>query len=160
MIILGIDPGYERLGIALLKKEIGDKKEILIYSECFKTSPKLNFEDRLFLIGEKIKEIIKKYKVDVLALETLFLNTNQKTVMNVAEVRGVIIYEGKKNNLKIFQASPIQIKKTITNYGRANKEQVIKMVKLLIDIKNKNKKESDDELDAMAIALTAFAYLK
>lgn len=159
MIILGIDPGFERLGVAVLEKNKGDKKEKIIFSECFKTSAKLEFSERLFLIGEEIKRVIKKFKPEVLAIETLFFNTNQKTVMRVAEARGVIIYEASLAGLKIFEASPPQIKIATTGYGKANKEQVIKMVKILIDI-DPTRKESDDELDAIAMALTAFAHLK
>ena len=158
MIILGIDPGYERLGIAVLEKKSRNNKEYLIFSECFKTSAKLAFEDRLLQIGEEVKKIIKRYKTEVLAIETLFLNTNQKTVMQVAEVRGVIIYEAKCASLKVFEASPPQIKVATTGYGKANKEQMMKMVKMLIKVDPKTK--SDDELDAMAIALTAFAHIR
>ena len=158
MIILGIDPGFERLGIAVLEKNKGEKKEKVLFSECFKTSAKLEFPKRLFLIGKEIKNIIKKFKPEVLAIETLFLTTNQKTVMHVAEVRGVIIYEASLAGLKIFEASPPQIKIAITGYGKANKEQVMKMVKILVDIDNT--KKSDDELDAIAVALTAFAHLR
>jgi len=158
MIIIGIDPGYERLGIAVLEKKSLHDKEYLLFSECFKTSAKLEFTERLLQIGEEIQKIIKKYKIEILAIETLFLNTNQKTVMHVAEVRGVIIYEGMKAGLKIFEASPPQIKIATTGYGRANKEQIMKMVKMLVKVDKKIK--SDDELDAMAIALTAFAHIR
>jgi crossover junction endodeoxyribonuclease RuvC len=157
MIILGIDPGFERLGIAILEKE-KNQKEMVVFSECFKTSAKLEFAERLQLIGEQVGKIIKKYKPDVLAIETLFLTTNHKTVMNVAEARGVVIYEAKKAGLRIFEASPPQIKIATTGYGKADKEQVMRMVKLLVDI-DKTKK-SDDELDAIAIALTGFACLR
>ncbi len=167
MIILGIDPGYERLGIAVLEKDKNNKKEKVLFSECFKTSAKLDFNERLLLIGKEIKNIIKKYKPEVLSVETLFLNTNQKTVMHVAEVRGVILYEASLGGLKIFEASPPQIKIATTGYGKANKEQIIKMVKILVNIDNsktspngKAGRESDDELDAIAIALTASAHLK
>ena len=158
MKILGIDPGYERLGIAVLEKNTGDKKESIIFSECFKTSAKLEFTERLYLIGNEIKRVIKKYKPDILAIETLFLNTNQKTVMRVAEVRGAAIYEGKQNKLKIFEANPLQIKIATTGYGRATKEQMMKMLKILLEINSSVK--SDDELDAIAIALTAFAHIR
>jgi crossover junction endodeoxyribonuclease RuvC len=157
MKILGIDPGFERVGIAILEKQL-HQKEKLIFSECFKTSAKLEFSERLKLIGEKINTIIKKYQPEVLAIETLFLNTNQKTVMQVAEARGVIIYEGEIAGLKIFEASPPQIKIATTGYGRADKKQINKMVKMLIKIDKS--KESDDELDAIAIALTASAHLR
>jgi len=133
-------------------------KEQVIFSECFKTSAKLEFAERLQLIGAEVHRVIGKYKPEVLAIETLFLNTNQKTVMHVAEARGVVIYEAACAGLKIFEASPPQIKIATTGYGRANKEQIIKMVKILVEIE-KNK-TSDDELDAIAIALTAFAHLK
>ena len=160
MKILGIDPGFERLGIAILEKNKGDKKEKVLFSECFKTSAKLKFEERLFLIGKEIKTVIKKFKPKILAIETLFFTSNQKTVMHVAEVRGVIIYEASVSGLRIFEASPPQIKMATTGYGRANKEQVMKMVKMLVDADNLKIKKSDDELDAVATALTAFAQIR
>jgi len=168
MRILGIDPGFERLGIAVLEK--ADKKtafvknsgvsrkERVVFSECFKTSAKLEFSERLHLIGKEVRKIIKEYKPEVLAIETLFLNTNQKTVMRVAEARGVVVYEASLAGLQIFEASPPQIKIATTGYGRANKEQIMKMVKMLVEMDKT--KSSDDELDAIAIALTAFAHLR
>jgi|SRR3989344_4821165 len=168
MRILGIDPGFERLGVAILEKPArnefhsggnkGDKKERVLFSECFKTSAKLEFPERLFLIGKEIKKIIKKFQPEILAIETLFFTSNQKTVMHVAEVRGVAIYEASLEGLKIFEASPPQIKIAITGYGKANKEQVMKMVRVLVEIAKF--KTSDDELDAIAIALTAFAHMR
>lgn len=164
MRILGIDPGFERLGVAIVEKVASakgygaPKKEKVIFSECFKTSSKLEFTERLCLIGEEVKKIIKEYKPEVLAIETLFLNTNQKTVMRVAEARGVAIYEASCAGLKVFEASPPQIKIATTGYGRSDKAQINKMVKILTEI-DKNK-TSDDELDAIAIALTAFAHIR
>lgn len=157
MIILGIDPGYERLGIAILKKIRGEK-ELVIHSECFKTSPSLAFPDRLLMIGSKVEEIIKKYKPEILSIESLFINTNQKTAMHVSEVRGVVLYEAKKSDLQIFEATPPQIKNAVTGYGASDKKQIIKMVKMLVELKKET--NSDDELDAIAIALTAGVYLK
>jgi crossover junction endodeoxyribonuclease RuvC len=157
MRILGIDPGFERLGIAVLEKKAGEKKEAVIFSECFKTSSKLDFPKRLALVGEEIKQIIKKYHPDMLAIETLFLSNNQKTAMRVAESRGVVIYECTKAGLDIFEASPLEIKMAITSYGKADKKQVIKMVKLLVSMEKGS--DSDDELDAIAVALTAGARL-
>ena len=158
MKILGIDPGFERLGIAVLEKNAGETKEKVLFSICFKTSAKLEFSERLYLIGKEVKKVIKKYKPEILSIETLFLTTNQKTVMRVAETRGVVIYEAVQAGLKIFEASPPQIKMATTGYGKADKKQVMKMVKMLVEIDNS--KKSDDELDAIAVALTAFAYIK
>ena len=141
MRILGIDPGFERLGIAVLEKvdkktafvkNSGVSKEAVIFSECFKTSAKLEFSERL--------------------------KTNQKTVMRVAEARGVAVYEGAQARLRVFEATPLQIKVAVTGYGRSDKTQINKMVKILVEIDSS--KRSDDELDAIAIALTAFAHLK
>ena len=156
MKILGIDPGFERVGIAILEKNKRAEKEKVIFSECFKTSSKLSFSQRLNLIGLEVKKIIKKYKPEILSVETLFLNTNQKTAMQVSEVRGVVLYEASLARLEVFEASPPQIKIATTGYGKANKEQIMKMVKILVEIDNY--KTSDDELDAVAIALTAFAH--
>lgn len=158
MRILGIDPGFERLGIAILEKNKGDKRERVIYSECFKTLAKLEFSERLKLVGEEIRKTIKEYKPEILSIETLFLTNNQKTVMHVSETRGVIIYEAVQAELEILEYSPPQIKSAVTGDGKADKEQVMKMVKILVDI-DKTKK-SDDELDAIAVALTGFAHTR
>jgi len=155
MKILGIDPGFERVGIAVLEKNKTSKKEIVIYSECFKTSAKLEFAERLNLIGSEIEKIIKKYKPDCLAIEKLYFTTNQKTVMQVSEARGVIIYESKKNNLKIFEYTPAEIKVATTGYGKADKNMVMGMIPKLIIMDKKT--NSDDELDAVAVAITCFA---
>ncbi len=166
--ILGIDPGFERLGMAILEKS-KQNKEFVVFSECFKTSAKLEFSERLKLIGAEVRKVIKEYKPEVLAIETLFLNTNQKTVMRVAEARGVVVYEAAQAGLKIFEASPPQIKIATTGYGRSDKAQINKMVKMLVEtcptergqsFGRVDKRESDDELDAIAIALTAFAHMR
>jgi crossover junction endodeoxyribonuclease RuvC len=153
MKIISIDPGYERLGIAILEKEGG--KEKLLFSECFKTSSKLPHNERLNLIGEKLKEIIKKYKPEILATEKLFFSGNQKTAMLVAEARGVILYTGSSLGLKIFEYTPNNIKIAMTGYGRSSKDQIIDMVKKLILVNKKT--NSDDEFDAIAIGLCHFA---
>ena len=109
MRILAIDPGFERIGIAVLEKE-NHGKHTLVHSTCFKTSAKLPFHERLNLIGKEIESVIRKYKPQVLAIEKLYFTTNQKTVMGVSEARGVIIYVASSNSLKIFEYTPPQIK--------------------------------------------------
>ncbi|HEY4508769.1 MAG TPA: crossover junction endodeoxyribonuclease RuvC [Candidatus Paceibacterota bacterium] len=157
MKIISIDPGYERLGIAILEKE-SKNKEILVFSECFKTSSKLSHHERLSLIGNRIKEIIKKYKPEQLATEKLFFSGNQKTAMLVAEARGVILYTGSSLGLEVFEYTPNQVKIAITGYGRSEKRQIIDMVQKLIQIGPKALSgKSDDEFDAIAIGLTHFA---
>lgn len=157
MKILGIDPGYERLGIAVLEKN-NSGKEVVLYSECFKTSAKDPFADRLLQVGQRINEVIHKHQPNIMAIETLFMTTNQKTAMRVAEARGVVVYEGTRGGLEIFEATPLQIKIATTGYGKADKAQVMKMVKMLVEIDQN--KASDDELDAIAVGLTAFAHMR
>ncbi|MDD5165462.1 MAG: crossover junction endodeoxyribonuclease RuvC [Candidatus Pacebacteria bacterium] len=151
MIILGIDPGYDRLGIAVIEKPLKGK-EVLIYSDCFTTSPKDSIYDRLKAIGGEISRIIEIYKPDALAIETLFITKNQKTAMRVSEARGIIIYEGLKKNVLIFEYSPMEIKMAITSDGTSDKERVTRMVQILVTIPKKV--ALDDEYDAIAVALT------
>ncbi len=154
MIILSIDPGYERVGIAILEK-IPRGKETLLYSECFKTSAKLPHPERLFLIGQKVHNIIEEWKPTCLSIEKLFFNTNQKTALAVAEARGVILYEATVADLSIYEYTPLQIKIAVTGYGRSEKKQIALMVPRLIVVDKKI--SSDDEFDAIAIGLTFFA---
>jgi len=154
MKILAIDPGFERVGIAVLEKT-STPKHILVYSSCFKTSSKIPFHERITLIGNELEKIIKKYKPQALAIEKLYFTTNQKTVMGVAEARGVMIYSGSKKGLSVFEYTPPQIKIAVTGYGKASKTMVMSMVPKLIDIKDNI--NSDDELDAIAIGITCLA---
>lgn len=154
MKIISIDPGYERLGLAIIEKE-KNQKEVLLFSECFKTSVKLPHHERLALIGDRIKEVIKKWKPEQLATEKLFFAGNQKTALLVAEARGVILYTGSSKGLEVFEYRPNEIKIAITGYGSAEKKQIMDMTRKLIKIDSKT--NSDDELDAIAIGLTHFA---
>ncbi len=154
MKILSIDPGYERIGIAIIE-HTQKNKDILVYSTCFKTKASLLFVERLKKIGEEIEKIVNKYKPEVLAIEKLYFSSNQKTVMGVSEARGVIIYCCSRNNLKIFEYTPSQIKVAVTGYGKADKNMVMSMVPKLIDINIPT--NSDDELDSIAVGLTCLA---
>jgi crossover junction endodeoxyribonuclease RuvC len=154
MKILSIDPGFERVGIAVIEKS-SQKKDILLFSECFKTSAKIPFCERLKNIGTEIEKIIKKYKPEILAIEKLYFTTNQKTVMGVSEARGVIVYAASKNGLSVCEYTPPEIKVAVTGYGKADKRMVMSMVPKLIDTNVKI--NSDDELDAIAVGLTCLA---
>ena len=151
--ILGIDPGYGRVGIAIIKKT--NKGEDLIHSECFETDGKLPHYQRLLLIGEKIKKIIKKHKPDQIAVETLLWSKNKKTALQVAEARGVILLESARNKVILREFNPNQIKLAVTGYGKSDKKQIIFMVEKLVKLQPK--KRHDDEYDAIAIALTCSA---
>lgn len=153
MKIIAIDPGYERMGVAILEKTAG--KEVLLFSECFKTLATESAEERLRLIGAEISSLIKKHQPETLAIETLFFKANAKTAMKVSEARGVMLYEAAKNKLTVAEFTPLQIKVAVTGYGKSEKAQVTAMVKKLIKIDRPIK--YDDEYDAIAVGLTFFA---
>ncbi len=154
MKILGIDPGYDKLGIAVVEKVEGEKEK-LVYSACIKTTRGAPFNERLMQIAEIVEQTISAHSPAALAIEKLFFTSNQKTAMQVSEVRGLIIYLASKNNLQIFEYTPSQVKSTVAGSGNASKDQIINMVPRLIKI-NKEIKE-DDEYDAIALALTCLA---
>jgi len=153
MKIIAIDPGYERMGVAVIEKING--KENLVFSECFKTSAKIPHEERLKLIGQEIEGLIKKYNPESMAIETLFFKNNQKTAMHVSEARGVMLYVASVLGLRVVEFSPMAIKVAVTGYGSSEKDQVISMVKKLI--KTNTNIKYDDEYDAIAVGLTFFA---
>lgn len=156
MKIIGIDPGIERVGIAIIERTHG--KENYIFSECFKTSSKLSHVERLNLIGEEVQNIIKEWSPEALSIEKLFFETNTKTAMAVAEARGVLLYEASQAKLKIFEYTPLEIKVAVTGYGKSDKRAIMDMVPRLIKLPSR--KMIDDEVDAIAVALTCFAHEK
>jgi crossover junction endodeoxyribonuclease RuvC len=151
--ILGIDPGYGRVGIAVIEKT--NRGERLIHSECFETDSRLPHPKRLLFIGERVREIIEKYEPKKIAVETLLWSKNKKTALQVAEARGVILAEAARCGILVCEYNPNQIKLAVTGYGRSDKKQVISMIEKLIKLKPK--KRHDDEYDAIATALTCVA---
>lgn len=156
MLVLSVDPGYDRLGLALVQKKDAQSKEELIFSECFQTSSRDVFNDRLYAIGERVDFLIKKYRPEFLIIESLFFSKNTKTALKVAEARGVIIFQAKNNDLQVYEYTPNQIKLAVTGYGSAVKKDLDFMVSKLIHLEEK--KYIDDEMDAIATGLTFFAH--
>ncbi len=157
MRIISFDPGYERLGIAILERDASGKDKI-IYSECFKTSAKDTHPERLGQIAVKIIDTLKKFSPEQMAIETLFFSKNTKTALKVAEARGVLISLCAKENITVNEYSPQSIKAAVTGSGSSDKTQVMKMVGLITktDVTNK----IDDEIDAIAVGLTCLASLR
>jgi crossover junction endodeoxyribonuclease RuvC len=151
MKILGIDPGFGRLGYAVLKSDQGKIK--IISCSCLETSPKLDYSKRLLLVAKKIRNLIAIHKPDLLAVEKIFFAKNQKTALQIAEVRGIIIYLAALSKIPIIEYTPLETKMALTGYGKATKEQMQKLIKnlLKIDILPKY----DDASDALAVCLTA-----
>lgn len=151
MRVIGIDPGYERVGIAILEQS-ADGTAALVHSDCFVTKRADPFPERLVAVGAEIEKLIEAHAPDALAIETLFFNTNQKTAMLVAAVRGAVIYISQKNDVPVFEYSPQEVKIAVTGYGKSAKEQVTAMIPRLVPI---NKDICfDDEFDAIAVGIT------
>lgn len=149
MIILGIDPGYAIVGYGVIEKK-GNTTTCLDYG-VITTGKDESFPDRLVQINDGIDYLIDKYKPDSLAIEELFFQNNQKTAINVAEARGVIVVRAKKKIGKLFEYTPLQIKQALTGQGRADKKQVQYMVKAILNLKDIPK--PDDAADALAVAI-------
>lgn len=152
MRILAIDPGYDRLGVAVVEGD--SSKPSLIWSDC--VLPKKGTPaERLAHVSRAITEAIHHYSPDALAIEALFFGVNKKTVIGVAEARGAILSAAGLAFLPIIECSPQQVKNAVTGYGNASKTAVASMIPRLISLPKK--KRLDDELDAIAIGITALA---
>ncbi|MDB4984503.1 MAG: ruvC [Patescibacteria group bacterium] len=151
MKILGIDPGYERCGIAIIEKQ-NRSKETVVFSTCLRTSSKDEFSKRLASIGSELEAIIAEHKPDTAAIEELYFGKSSTTGLKVAEVRGVIRYVLEKNSIPCTEYHPSAIKIAITGYGSAKKEDIAFMIPKLVQCENA--KKLDDELDAIAVAIT------
>src|SRR3989337_1781801 len=156
MVILGVDPGIARTGWGIIEKVKSSKLKVQSYG-CIETEAGLPIERRLQIIREELVRIIKKYKPQALAVEELFFNTNAKTALIVGQARGVVIVTAAEFGLDVFSYTPLQVKTALTGYGRAEKNQMGRMVKILLNLKEIPK--PDDTVDALACALTcAFSY--
>ncbi len=160
MRVLAFDPGYERLGIAVLEKNKG--KEILLYSECVRTAKTLSFPKRLAELGAATETLLKKWKPDCIAIENLYFENNAKTAMNVSAVRGMLLYIAASNNLSAHEYTPLQVKVAVTGYGQANKRTVGIWTLKILGLKSlpAGRQGLDDELDAIAVGITCLASVR
>ncbi len=155
MRVLGIDPGYGRCGMAIVERG-ANGNDLLVYSDCVETSPKSQFTERLGIVADECARLIEKFAPDEVALEKLFFSGNQKTAMHVAEARGALIQVATSHGIKVSEYTPSQIKNAAGGWGSADKQQVIKMLHLLIKIEKKIR--HDDEYDAIAVGVTHLAF--
>lgn len=156
MRVLAIDPGYGRCGVAVVEKQNG--KEMWIYSDCIETSAKLPFSERLAQVANECVRLLSEYQPHSLAMERLFFNSNQKTAMQVAEVRGAILHAAASHGVPVYEYTPGQIKSATTGFGKADKKQITAMIHLLLKIEKPIKR--DDEYDAIAVGITHLAHAR
>ncbi len=149
MIVLGIDPGFGRVGYGVIQY-VNNKYRALEYG-CISTEVNSYFPKRLRKIELDLREIISRYKIDASSIEDLYFNNNSKTAIKVAEARGVILNTLESENIPIYEYTPLQAKLAIVGYGRAEKIQVKNMVKNFLNLEKMPK--LDDTTDALAIAI-------
>ena len=150
MIILGIDPGIATTGFGVCRKE----KDRFEYINCgvIETAKGQRVEKRLRHVHDAIVHLIDTYHPDAVAIEELFFYNNQKTVINVAQARGVILLAAEERSVPLYEYTPLQVKQSVVGYGRAEKFQVMEMVRRLLRLPGVPR--PDDAADALAIALT------
>jgi len=156
MKVLAVDPGYDRLGVAVIEKQAG--QEVLLYSGCVETDKQQSLEARIHAAGRVFAELLRTHKPDAVGIESLFFNQNQKTAMGVAQMRGVILYLSHEAGAAVHEFTPQEIKVATTGYGKSDKQAVITMVKRLVQ--NTPESALDDEYDAIAVGVTTLAHMR
>ena len=149
--ILGIDPGLETTGVSIL--DVNNGKYQPVYLDCIITKRDKPASGRLKEIYFKIDSLIKEYHPDCMVVEEIFFNINAKTAMEVGQARGVSILAGSTNNIKIYEYTPLEVKQAITGYGRATKNQIKDMLKIILGVKENFLPRKDDAWDALAISV-------
>lgn len=148
--VLGIDPGFALVGFGVIEQD-GNSFNVIDYG-VISTPKEDNFSTRLANIYNSMISLIERYSPDDIAIEELFFFKNQKTVIPVAEARGVIVLAGIEKKIDLFEYTPLQIKQALTGNGRAEKKQIQFMVTNLLGLQKIPK--PDDAADALAVALT------
>jgi crossover junction endodeoxyribonuclease RuvC len=155
MKVLAIDPGYDRLGIAVVE---GDpSRPVVVWSDCV-TPPKGEKEERLAVVEHAVREAIQVHAPDIFALETLFFSTNKRTALGVAEARGAALAAAGAAGIPVREFSPGTVKVAVTGNGRADKAAIARMIPRLVTLPPR--KRLDDELDAIAVGIAALAGAK
>ncbi len=149
MRILGIDPGYAIIGWGVIDYEKNHFSTV-DYGAIF-TKAGEPFEKRLEVIFDDVSAIIARYTPDVMSIEKLFFNTNAKTAIDVSQARGVTLLAAVKKKIPIFEYTPLQVKQSVVGYGRAEKQQVQEMTKIILHLPKIPK--PDDTADSLALAI-------
>lgn len=147
--ILGIDPGYAIVGFGVV--EYDGYKFTPVHFGAITTEAGTDFSLRLKTIYDDMNTVLNTFKPDSMAIEKLFFNTNQKTGIDVAQARGVIVLSAVNMGIPIFEYTPLQVKQSVVGYGRAEKKQVMEMTRRILGLADVPK--PDDTADALAIAI-------
>lgn len=149
MLILGVDPGIAILGYGLVKYE-ANRFTVIDYG-AITTDSGINMSARLTIIYDRLVDIIERHNPDAFAIEELFFNKNIKTALTVGHARGVAVLAGSKSCVQVYEYTPLQVKQAVVGYGRADKNQMQQMVKVILNLGEIPK--PDDVADALAVAI-------
>lgn len=147
--ILGIDPGYAIVGYGIIEYQSG--RFTTIAYGAITTPAEMEFDKRICEIYRDMCHLHSVYKPEQMAVEKLFFTTNQKTAIDVAQARGVILLSAAERDVPVFEYTPLQVKQAVVGYGKAVKSQVMDMTKRLLNLQKVPK--PDDTADALAIAI-------
>ena len=149
MRIIGIDPGYAIVGFGVLEY---NRAQFQVVDYGAVTTPAdIDFNSRLLEIYNDLCYILDKFRPDFLAIERLYFTSNQKTAIDVAQARGIVLLAARQRNIGIFEYTPLQVKQSVTGYGKAVKKQVQEMTTRILKLPEIPK--PDDTADALAIAI-------
>lgn len=154
--ILGIDPGFGRMGFGVLES-FGAGVKVCGFG-CWETVKTEKFSSRIFYLAKETRRLIKEYQPDLAVLEELFFFKNLKTVIKVAQARGAIVLVMEEERVPLLELTPLQVKQSLTGYGRADKRQMQKIVQMILKLKEIP--QPDDAADALAMALAGLSYFK
>jgi len=153
MVVLGIDPGIAICGYGVINEK--EKIEVIDYG-IIETKREISKPQRLKRVFEGYLELIEKFNPDAIAVEELFFNKNAKTAITVGEARGVALLAASLKGVEIYEYTPLQIKQMVVGYGRAKKNQIQEMTRVILNLKELPK--PDDAADALAVALCHLFY--
>ena len=151
MIVLGIDPGTAALGYGIVEATAGRAREV--DHGCLVTSPDSTLPERLLAIHALVDELLELHQPALVAVERLFFSRNVQTAFAVGQARGVVLLAAAQHGLPVREATPNEVKSAIAGYGAADKEQVQRMVQLVLGMAERPR--PDDAADALAIAVWA-----
>jgi crossover junction endodeoxyribonuclease RuvC len=157
MKIIAIDPGYDRVGIAIIEKN-DTQREVVVFSTCIETEKNQSFYNRMSFVQQSLEKIISTYNPDHMVVEQLYFAKNTKTALLVAEAKGIIAGIFLVKNIPITEIHPNHVKIAITGNGAATKSDLLWMLPKLVSINPAGK--LDDELDAIAIGLGFLAHYR
>jgi crossover junction endodeoxyribonuclease RuvC len=146
MLVLGVDPGSNVTGYGLVEKQNNQLK--CIHAGHISSPAKTPFFHRVYNVFEGMLDIMQRYAPQEMAIEDIFYAKNVKSSMKLGHARGAVLIAAVQCGVRIFEYSPLEIKKSVVGYGRATKEQVYAMVKLLLDLKTQPKLDTTDALAA------------